>query len=522
MKRIIYCIVSVLTFAVIGDVASYAQKASGTDTLVPGMTLNDSKEISFKETARAMYEKSVTMDLTDVWGFSFNLEIPSDIPVIAASLYLKSVRGDESGWYKYSLDIDGPDGLTAIDAKHPSTTEGSPAGFDAIVAIRIRFRIADASKGHPFIIGIKNLGLEPTKPETAQRFTPERNALALSVPSRAGERRLAWSASPKDSKFDWDAFVGHAAAVGITDLIPNLSNNYRAFYPSKYLPYKEDDCEHLDKYIAACHKYGIKAHVWKVQWRCRNFKTIDADPILSKWREEGRFGVTYSGSKFEESPWLCPSDDRNFKLEYDAMVELASKGVDGINFDYIRHQGRSSCYCDRCRKKFEKQLGRKVENWPEDCYNENGPLAKEWDDFRASQISRLVEAVSKYVRKHYPKVEVSASIQSYPACTAAAQRWEEWCLNGWVDFVCPMDYSQSVREFEAKLPLQKKICDKSGVGVYPGIGIHSSRSLLDALDCARQIEVVREAGFPGYSFFSIKEKTFPVFDVLAKGPMGKK
>jgi len=496
--------------------------AQNGDTLSAGQSLNLSSEVSFKGTINAMYEKNISMDLSQAWGLSFRMDLPSDLPITAATLYLKSGDAKSYGWYKYGLDIDNPDGLLAIEANSPRGVEGTPGGYGSIIAVRIRLRISDPSKGRPFVLEIKDLKIELAQPETASKFTEERNLQAVSYPAVPGERRLAWCPSPRNSKFDWDEFVSHAAAAGITDLIPNLSNNYRAFYPSKVLPYKADDCEHLDKFIAACHKYGVKAHVWKVQWRCRDFKTVAADPILSSWKEEGRFGVTYNGKEFEESPWLCPSDDRNFKLEFDAMVELASKGVDGINFDYIRHQGRSSCYCDRCRAKFEKQIGRKVGNWPDDCYNENGSLAKEWDDFRASQITRLVEAVSKYVHKKYPKVEVSASIQSYPSCTMAAQRWEDWCRNKWLDFVCPMDYSQSVREFEAKFPLQSQVYEETGIGVYPGIGVHSSRSLLDALDCARQIEVARKNGFPGYSFFSLKDKTFPVFDVLVKGPMGNK
>lgn len=521
MKRIASFLFSAaVLFWGISSVCS-AQKLSGNDVLEIGQSLSYSPEISFKGTANAMFEKNIRMDLSDVWGISFKIDLPADLPITAATLYLKSGKGDTFGWYKYGLDIDDPDALMAIDVKSPRAKEGSPAGYDSIVAVRLRLRISDAARGHDFILGIRNLKIESVQPEIAAKFTPERDAQAVQYPAAAGERRLAWSGAPRKG-FDWDAFVAHAAAVGITDLIPNLSNNYRAFYPSKVLPYDPDDCGDLDAYLAACKKYGVKAHIWKVQWRCKDFKTVDRDPVLSEWRKEGRFGMTYTNGKLEESPWLCPSDDRNFKLEFDAMVELAAKGVDGINFDYIRHQGRSSCYCDRCREKFERKIGKKVENWPADCADENGVLAKEWDDFRASQISRLVEAVGNYVHKNYPGVEVSASIQSYPACTLGAQRWEDWCRNKWVDFVCPMDYSQSVREFEAKLPLQKQVCDETGVGVYPGIGVHSSRSLLDALDCARQIEVARKAGFPGYSFFSLKEKTFPVFDVLAKGPMSKK
>ena len=61
--------------------------------------------------------------------------------------------------------------------------------------------------------------------------------------------------------------------------------------------------------------------------------------------------------------------------------------------------------------------------------------------------------------------------------------------------------------------------DPDGAPVYPGIGIYSGRSRLDALAAARQIELLRSMGFQGYTFFSFRADTYPEFDVLAQGPM---
>ena len=162
-----------------------------------------------------------------------------------------------------------------------------------------------------------------------------------------------------------------------------------------------------------------------------------------------------------------------------------------------------------------------MERWPQDVATEDAPLAAEWDAYRCGNISALVEAVSKHVRAKWPGVQVSAAIQSYPYCTKGAQEWERWCREKWVDFVCPMDYSASTHILRPKLPRQLEVWRETGTPVYPGMGVMSSRSRCDALECARQMAIMRGMGFPGISFFALSKATFPVMDILAEGPLRK-
>ena len=161
---------------------------------------------------------------------------------------------------------------------------------------------------------------------------------------------------------------------------------------------------------------------------------------MAKLRREGRTQVSAKG---EPSDWLCPSHPANQKLELESMLEVARKyPVDGLHFDYIRYPDREHCYCDGCRRRFEAQSGRKVgRNWPKECYS--GPRKEEYNDWRCGQITRAGGGGEPRGQKIRPGLKISAAVfGGYPACRdSVAQDWPEWIKAGYLDFVCPMDYT---------------------------------------------------------------------------------
>ena len=82
-----------------------------------------------------------------------------------------------------------------------------------------------------------------------------------------------------------------------------------------------------------------------------------------------------------------------------------------------------------------------------------------------------------------------------------------------------MDYTSICAFLKNMVLPQKPVMDATGVPIYPGIGVYSGRSRLDALCAADQIKLLRELGFAGYTFFSFRADTYPEFDALALGPM---
>ncbi|MBM4032359.1 MAG: hypothetical protein FJ291_11290 [Planctomycetes bacterium] len=85
------------------------------------------------------------------------------------------------------------------------------------------------------------------------------------------------------------------------------------------------------------------------------------------------------------------------------------------------------------------------------------------------------------------------------------QDWRLWCERGWLDFVCPMDYTPHIASFENLVKQQLEWAGK--VPCYPGIGLgvwppgDNVVKLIDFIQAARK---------PGTKGFTIFEYTAPV------------
>jgi uncharacterized lipoprotein YddW (UPF0748 family) len=209
----------------------------------------------------------------------------------------------------------------------------------------------------------------------------------------------------------------------------------------------------------------------------------------------------------EGRDWLCPSNPENQKLELESMLEVARKyDVDGLHFDYIRYPGAQGCYCDGCRERFQAQTGRQVADWPKDCYS--GTLRDAYRDWRCEQITRLVEAVHREAKKIKPAIKISAAVfGAYPDCRqSVGQDWPVWIKAGYLDFVCPMDYTESDLSFSNLVANQLRLVE-GRIPVYPGIGATASRATLTADRVAGQIYHARRLGAAGFTIFNLQEGT---------------
>jgi uncharacterized lipoprotein YddW (UPF0748 family) len=216
-------------------------------------------------------------------------------------------------------------------------------------------------------------------------------------------------------------------------------------------------------------------------------------------RHEGRLQASSSG---KEEPWLCPSHPENQKLEIAAMVEVARNyDVDGIHFDYIRYPDGDHCFCAGCRERFAKAAGVAIEHWPQDVLA-NGPFRQQWLDWRRGNITTVVRAVSEQARAVKPKIKISAAVFRNWAVDrdGVGQDWKLWCDRGYLDFVCPMDYTGSDRQFDNWIASQKEWAGK--VPVYPGIGESSSSSQLGVDRVIGQIQITRQHKTSGFVIFN--------------------
>ena len=205
--------------------------------------------------------------------------------------------------------------------------------------------------------------------------------------------------------------------------------------------------------------------------------------------------------------WLCPSHPDNQRLELDALLEVARRyRVDGLHLDYIRYPDEECCYCEGCRRRFEAASGRRVEHWPEDCFR--GPRKEEYNAWRCRQITQLVAAVHRELKRIRPEMKLSAAVWGgYPDCRrTVAQDWPAWVRAGYLDFVCPMDYTGDDAEFAEWVRQQAKWVE-GRIPIYAGIGATATNLSLAADRVVGQIDEARHAGAAGFCLFNFDHAT---------------
>ncbi len=321
--------------------------------------------------------------------------------------------------------------------------------------------------------------------------------------AKPGERRLFWCHDAYGvAGWTWDEAIKNLSENGFTDVLPNVLWAGCAYYPSNVLPVSwqvKERGDALAQCVSACKKYNVKCHAWKVCW---NMGSNASAEFRKRMKAENRTQVRLDGKA--EDNWLCPSHPANQKLEVDALVELVTRyEVAGVHLDYIRYPDARTCYCAECRKRFEKMIGAKLTNWPKVVVDE--PARKEqWQEFRRTQITQTVAAISDAVHKARPGVEVSAAVYiNWPQHrNTIGQDWKEWCGKGYLNFVCPMDYTEYNAQFENLVKQQLGWAGKTPV--YPGIGLSVWPEGPDMARLIDQILITRRLGAGGFTVFNYR------------------
>ncbi len=392
----------------------------------------------------------------------------------------------------------------AQSALEASGKTGHLDGFDAAADYVRSGRIATALKQLDAALSARDLAQErfagEAYPEAIELARKSHDLLAeayfRSAPSPATEGRAFWNHSGTGAyPGDWERSAKELAEAGFNMVVPNLLWAGRAHYASDVLPRSKTYEEHGDQIaqcLAACKRHGLEVHVWKVN---HNLSGAPKE-FVEELRQEARLQMS---SAAKPRNWLCPSHPENFKLELESMLEVARKyDVAGLHFDYIRYPDGNHCYCDGCRERFQADTGLVVEDWPKDCYS--GRFRQQYRDWRCEQITRLVAAVHREAKKMKPGIKISAAVfGGYPQCReSVGQDWVAWVQAGYLDFVCPMNYTQSDMEFTGLLENQLRLVG-GRIPVYPGIGAWR----LPPDRVVGQIHHARALGAAGFTVFNL-------------------
>ena len=331
-------------------------------------------------------------------------------------------------------------------------------------------------------------------------------AVCASFSLAAGERRMVSTRPFQLRDSVGGGFEGAAKALkanGITDVFCCLTDGPFARFPSKVMFPDPELAEFgepnpLTPMLKALHAEGIKLHAWMTLGR---LVRVDGKTVAELERD-GRVSIGMSGkpNKGKEA-FLCREDPRNVEQYRAAAAELIARGVDGIYLDYIRYAHWSDCYCGRFKKLYEQHGGKNLADWPKGVDGNKG-IDPAWVETRADVINGIVKTMRDEVRKH-PGVELSAAVFDPPATTKVllGQDWSRWVKEGWVDFVCPMDYYDDAEDLRRELLEEMPIAASGKAKIYPTVAVSWSRGEYNAKSLKEQIGLVRTYLPGGFKIF---------------------
>lgn len=225
-------------------------------------------------------------------------------------------------------------------------------------------------------------------------------------------------------------YLDKAKYVGFTDVVVDVKPIHgKVLYKSKFIPElntvngfsRNLDWDYLQFFIEEAHQRGLKVMVSTTIFPAGN--TADRTGwVYEDKRWDGKTTIQYKkdgrlldirDDKTKVAAFLNPLDPDVRKYVFDMIKEIVSKyDIDGYALDYCRFADVESDFSATSRAAFEKYIGKKVSQFPEDIfYYKNqerilGPLAKEWFEFRSKTIHDYVKESHFLIKSLKPHVKL--------------------------------------------------------------------------------------------------------------------
>ena len=289
-------------------------------------------------------------------------------------------------------------------------------------------------------------------------------ALAEKQKPRPGELHAVWEHSGCGLyPGNWPKTIATLTASRVTDLFVNVAGAGFAHYPSAVLPRSktfEQEGDQLAACLAAAKGSGIRVHAWLICFSA----TRSTPERLEAFRTSG---WRLRDAKGRLTEYLDPSNAAVRARVLAAIDEIQARyAVAGIHLDFVR--------------------------WGEGTPKPKGA---------AGMLSCFVTEARRHVKR--PRWLTAAVYGKYPNCVASvAQDWDSWLNTGVVDYVVPMDYTESSATFE-ELLRQHAASPAHARRTIVGIGVTANESRLDARQVIDQINLVRRYGLAGVSLFDL-------------------
>ena len=191
---------------------------------------------------------------------------------------------------------------------------------------------------------------------------------------------------------------------------------------------------------------------------------------------------------------------REFMLR--EMTDLLEYDIDGIQFDGIRFPVRQGySYDARTRAMFEEEYGR--DPLSISYHNSVSLMCGEWVRWNANHITNFLRETQGLLEQTGNE-DIVISVAVFPEADSAAymigQDWRTWAVEGLVDVLCPMLYTNHMELFRKYTSMAVEIADGNCL-MYAGLSCRTSHDDNTPEGLVEQVEIARELGADGVVFF---------------------
>jgi uncharacterized lipoprotein YddW (UPF0748 family) len=188
-----------------------------------------------------------------------------------------------------------------------------------------------------------------------------------------------------------------------------------------------------------------------------------------------------------------------------AREMMTGYSPDGLHMDYLRYPNSMvlnshPCRCERCQAEREQWLGAPVPD--ADDLREPGVVYQEVK-MRGRFVKAVVHGLREVADDAGAPLSLAARARYLKDAVAEGQDWAEWCVEGLLDFVCPMSYNPCPDRFRRFVTEHTGLLSGVGTPLYCGIGRSSSLGKIDAAQMADQIRHAAAQGADGICIFHV-------------------
>ncbi len=256
------------------------------------------------------------------------------------------------------------------------------------------------------------------------------------------------------------------AAAGINTVFFETINAGYPIYPSNVAPRQNPltiSWDPLKAAVKLAHERNMEIHAWMwtfaVGNQAHNRALGQADSYLGPVISAHPSWVMTDNKGRKRHPadgkvYMDPANPYVRQYLLNIIDEIASRyEVDGIHLDYIRYpfqnpsRNFSYGYSTTARNQFRQLYG--ID--PMKISSRDRQNLWKWTEFKINQVNSFVADTSKFLKRKYPNLILSAAVFPFPRherFDKIQQDWESWVLKGDIDLLTPMTYALDTNRFQ--------------------------------------------------------------------------